>query len=218
MSRILVVTNPSHDAITEYFGSWMTKAVEAAKRQPDTVVVELTKEDANREALMKAIEENNPQLVILNGHGDDTEMCGFGMDEILIRCGDNEHCLSGKILHMLACDTGSKLGPACIKVGSAAYIGYTKKFKLVRNRNTQTHEERLNDGFAAKVLDPAFEAINALIEGATVSEAFERSQERHKEVLATLANSNDGNDIAIGSCVRENFLCQIQLGNGAARF
>jgi hypothetical protein len=114
MSRILVVTNPCDDRVTEYLDTWSEKAINLAKAQPDTFVYELRDKKANQAEFIKVVEEKQPRLILFNGHGNHDFITGFGQ-EILIRCGENEHYLKNAIIHAMSCNAGKTLGPACIK-------------------------------------------------------------------------------------------------------
>src|SRR5581483_8420715 len=120
MSRILVVTNPCDDKVTEYLDTWSEKAINLAKEQPDTFVYELRWEKANREDFVKVIEEKQPRLILFNGHGNHDFITGFNQD-VLVRCGENEQLLKDKIVHAMSCNAGKTLGPEAIKIGSVAY-------------------------------------------------------------------------------------------------
>lgn len=217
MGRILVITNPSDDRPTQYLSAWIEKIVELAKKQPDTKVLSLDKELANREHLSRIIENEKPQLIIFNGHGDSNCITGFGQ-EVLVQCGDNEAILKNKIVHSLSCNSGEMLGPASIKIGTLAYIGYREKFKLT-HLNQLTNQERLKDGVANFFLSPAFEAVIALIEGASAGEAYARSQKIYSENLRVLITSkNTDYNTTVASQVYHNMIYQVCLGDNAAAF
>lgn len=217
MTRILLITNPSDDRPTQYLGAWSEKIVDLAKKQPDTKVFSLDKEMANKQQLSCVIEKEKPQLIIFNGHGDSNCITGFGQ-EILIKCGDNEAVLEDAIIHSLSCDSGALLGPASIKIGALAYIGYREKFKLI-HLNQETNQERLDDNVANFFLSPAFEVVVALIEGASVGEAYARSQKIYAENLRALITSkNTDFNTTVASQVFHNMKYQICLGNNAATF
>ena len=58
MSRIILVSNAStpNDAPTEYLDSWFGRILELAKKQKDTKLFELKKEQSNRKELTALIE------------------------------------------------------------------------------------------------------------------------------------------------------------------
>lgn len=217
MARILLITNPSDDRPTEYLGAWSERIVELAKKQPDTKIISLDRESANRKQLTYVVEKEKPQLIIFNGHGDNNCITGFGQ-EILVQCDDNVVLLKHKIIHSLSCNSGELLGPASIKIGALAYIGYREKFKLI-HLNQETHQTRLEDSVANFFLAPAFEAVIALVEGSLTGEAYARSQKIYAENLRVLVTSkNTDYNTTVASQVYHNMIYQVCLGDNTTSF
>jgi hypothetical protein len=217
MSRILVVTNPCDDKVTEYLDTWSEKAISLAKTKPDTFVYELRGKKANQADFIKIVEEKQPRLILFNGHGNHDLITGFNQ-EVLIRCGENEGCLKNAIIHAMSCNAGKTLGPACIKIGSLAYIGYKEEFKLT-HLNKNTKEEQLQDEVAKFFLEPAYEVIIALIEGSTVGEAYDRSRKMCGDNLTSLITSNSPSlNSSVASRLYYNYQHQICLGDGKVAF
>jgi len=88
MARIILVTNPSDDTVLEYLNAWSSLIVKAVKKQKDTLIFELKKEKANKQLLSRLIQKERPQLIVFNGHGNNTSIAGFNK-EILIKRNDN---------------------------------------------------------------------------------------------------------------------------------
>ncbi|MDP2749987.1 MAG: hypothetical protein Q8O89_04095 [Nanoarchaeota archaeon] len=217
MSRILLVSNAHHDNQTEYLTSWFEKVVEVAKKQNDIKIIELKKEQANKKNLVEMIEKENPQFIIFNGHGNDDSICGFN-HEILIKCDDNEVLLSGKIVHSMACKCANILGGKCITLGTKCFIGYKEDFELWSTKQ-KTKEDQLKDGMAGFFLNPAYEAIIALVEGSNAGEAFRRSQNMYKENILTLITSkNTHYSTIVANSLYSNFQNQVCLGDKITSF
>lgn len=217
MPRIILITNPANDQPTKYLDSWSKLIIEAVKKQKDTIIFELNKARANKQELTQLIQKEKPQLIIFNGHGDNKTIVGFDQ-KVLIRCDDNEHLLKGKIVHSMSCDSGKELGPKCIKLGTLSYVGYEEKFELT-HLNKQTDQDRLNDPVAGFFLKPAFEVILALIEGATVEEAYKRSQKIYVENLRLLMTSRFAEyNTKVASRLYHNLKYQVCLGDSNVNF
>lgn len=217
VARILLITNPAHDIPTEYLDAWSKRALDVARQQPDVRIFELNKTEATKENVTKIIEAEKPQLVIFNGHGNENVITGYEF-EILIQINDNEILLEKKIIHAFACAAGKNLGPKCVAIGSAAYIGYREKFQLT-HLNKLTETEQINDPIATFFLEPAFSAILALIEGKTMIEAYNISQAmylQHLQILLT-SSSTDLNT-TVAARLYHNLRHQVCLGNQVARF
>lgn len=217
MARILLVLNAHHDNQTEYLTSWFEKVAEATKKQKDIKIIELTKEGSKRRALIDAIEKENPQLVIFNGHGDSETIYGFNY-EVLVKCNDNETMLSGKIVHSMACRSASVLGKKCIALGTKCFIGYKEDFELWNTRQ-KAKEDQLKDQMAGLFLSPAYEVIIALVEGNNTAEAYKRSQKMYKENITALVTSkNKHHNTVVANSLYNNFKNQVCLGDQIAIF
>lgn len=217
MARILLVSNAHHDNQTEYLTSWFEKVAEATKKQKDVKIIELTKEGSKRRALVNAIEKENPQLIIFNGHGDGETIYGFDY-EVLVKCNDNEAILSGKIVHSMACSSASVLGKKCVTLGTKCFIGYKEDFELWSTRQ-KTKEYQLKDQVAGLFLSPAYEVIIALVEGSNTAEAYKRSQKMYKEnILALVTSKNKYHNTVVAKSLYNNFKNQVCLGDQAVSF
>jgi hypothetical protein len=217
MSRIILVSNASHDAPTEYLASWFSGIVDLLKQRTDTILFELKKDKANRKEFTKLIERENPQFVIFNGHGNDELIAGFNQD-ILVRCDDNESILEGKIVHSMACESAKKLGQKCIIIGTKSFIGYKEKFNLV-HLNKKSETEQLGDPIAEFFLKPAYEVVAALVEGEKTGTAYIRSQNMYREKLTVLLTSdNTEYNTVLASRLYHNFQNQVCLGDQVASF
>lgn len=217
MARIVVITNPAHDVPTQYLDVWVEKAITAAKKQKDTKIIELAKEEVTRDNLEKTISAENPNLILFHGHGNNTVIGGF-KDTILIKADENIELLNNTIVHSLACESGKTIGPKSIEIGTQAFIGYKEEFKFMHSGKV-TKKEKANDGIASFFLEPAFEAVIALIEGDDAATAFERSQKIYKENLKMLVAQNaTAQNTAMPSLLFHDLKYQVQLGESTARF
>ncbi len=217
MSRIILVTNPADDIPLKYLDAWLELIIETAKKQKDTLIFELKNEQANKQELTRVIQKEKPQLILFNGHGNDSCIAGF-KQKILIKCNDNEYLLKGKIVHSISCNSGKELGQKCIKIGTLSYIGYSEEFKLT-HLNKQTKQERLNDPIATFFLGPAFEVVLVLINGATTAEAYKKSQAMYAKCLRTLLTSSKTEyNTTIASRLFHNLKYQVCLGDHQVSF
>lgn len=217
VSRILLITNPADDSPTKYLDAWSELVLEIAKKQNDVFVFELRDQRANKQELTRVIQKQKPQLIIFNGHGSDASITGFGQ-KVLIKCEDNECLQKEKIVHSMSCSSGKELGQKCIKIGTLSYIGYSEEFKLV-HLNKQTKQERRSDPVATFFLKPAFEAVFALIRGATTGKAYKESQKVYVENLRRLTTSSlTEYNTSVASRLYHDLKYQVCLGDSQARF
>lgn len=211
MSRIIIITNPSDDIPTQYLDSWSRELIETAKKEKDTSIFELREKEANRKKLTELIQEKKPQLIIFNGHGTSESIMGFST-EVLIKCDDNEALLKNLMVHSLSCNSGKKLGPRCIKIGTLAYIGYSEKFKFA-HMDKKTPREQVQDDVAKLFFEPAFKAILSLIQGKTAQEAYNNAQKAYAEnIQICLASTSTDYNTTVASMLFHDFKYQVCLG------
>jgi hypothetical protein len=143
----------------------------------------LEAEKVNTTTLESYLKKQNPKLVALNGHGGPDVV--YGQDhKPLIKADQNLAILKDRIIHVLACNAGKVLGPACIKSGTKAWLGYKRKFLIPFDKNK--YFIPLEDNLAASALEPALEVVRSLIKGNTVRDAFNNSQRAFAKSIAKL--------------------------------
>lgn len=86
-----------------------------------------------RYEITTVINKTKPELIVLNGHGDADLITGQD-NEILIKTGENEGLLTGKIIYALSCRTAKILGPKSIEKKTKCYLGYTEDFVFFCHR------------------------------------------------------------------------------------
>lgn len=215
--RVVIVTNPSHDAITQYIHSWFEVVIDSIKKQPNAFeVYELKNSKVTRENLIKLVEEKNPNLILFHGHGSSKAIGGFESN-ILIACDDNEKLLENKIIHSLTCNSGEILGPKCVSCGTKAFIGYKKEFKFVHLGKTTSLSQK-SDPVAELFLLPALEVDKALLEGSSLKQAHLRSKKMYADhFMIFLANKNPKLDMCKGR-IYHDMINQVVLGDQDCSF
>lgn len=172
MNKTILITAPRFDLATHYLSEW-TKPVIVFAKNKGFVVHVLKQKECTKKNFEKRVKNNKPHLVLLNGHGDYDRVTGQNM-EVILRVGDNEELMNKKILHAFSCSSANKLGPACIKKGTIAYVGFNQDFIF-------WHDEKysatpLKDDTAKHFFEPTNLVPISLIKGNSVKEAFNKSQ------------------------------------------
>jgi hypothetical protein len=89
--------------------------------------------------------------------------------------------LENKIVHAFACSSASILGPASIKKGAVAYIGFNQDFVFLQD---EAHTAApLKDHVAKHFLEATNMAPISLIKGNTVQESYQRSQDAFDKAI-----------------------------------
>ena len=184
MNNIIVITKPQYDDATFYLSKWSEKIIDVAYKSNKTII-QLKREKSNKAELEKAISSKNPYFLILNGHGDEITIYGH-KDKPLIKLGQNEKLLKGKITYTVACDAAIKLGKSCIGKNTH-FVGYENKFVFCFDENSMANP--LNDNFAK----PFFESTNAvpisIIKGKSIKNSVEKSKALFEKYIIYYRNS-----------------------------
>ena len=71
MNKILLVTRPKYDDGTEYL-SYYASLIFRETEDRGIQIKDFEGKEANKENVIKFIENKNPQLLFVNGHGDES--------------------------------------------------------------------------------------------------------------------------------------------------
>ncbi len=213
MSRILI-TRPEHDPLTRHLSSWNGKIIEHAKGRGHTVT-DLHKEKANKKEFEGRMKKLNPDLVLLNGHGDDAYVMGHN-NEVIVKEGENSRLLKDKITYAVACSSAKVLGPACAD-NRTTFIGYNEYFVL--NLDRRYFFNPLRDERAARFLEPSNKVALSLVKGHTAKEASEISKKAFREHIISLLTKGkpDVDEIDDAKSLYWNMTHQVCLGNEEAK-
>lgn len=142
-------------------------------------------------------------IIIGVGHGDPDVFAGFN-DSVILAVGKyNPREVRGKVIKLLACETGLELGPDLIQNGATAYMGYRDEYLWVCDAD-MAHRPWA-DKMAATSLMPVVDSLNALLDGKSCREAldielagYERNAETDDELIRSCLIFNRDNAILLG--------------------
>lgn len=168
-NTILIVRTMSEEDIpTKYIFYW----AELIKKEAKLLglnVVDLKNEDFNEKRIKRLIEEYNPFLIFLNGHGTEYSIKGYdGKTDIIIAC-KNDHLFKDRIVYALSCGTAKILGKSAYNKGCQCYIGYTRDVIFP----TQELEDVLSDSVSKPFMRISNEIVLTLIKGGSPEEAIQ---------------------------------------------
>lgn len=212
MSKILV-TRPEYDYPTRYISTWAKKIVDLANKKGSAL--DLPKQKANKKLVESMLQKHDPPLVFFNGHG--SEDCVMGQDdEVLIKAGENDKALAGKIVYSLSCSSAAVLGPASVKNGASAYIGYEKYFALLyeESKRMHCHEDKLAELF----LEPSNQVMVSLIKGNTVQKSYESAKNSFKKNIRKLLTSTSSPHSVSVPYLLWDLQAFTYVGNGVAKY
>ncbi|MFA6587691.1 MAG: hypothetical protein WCT08_01340 [Patescibacteria group bacterium] len=168
MNKSILLTRPTHDRTVIYISRWAEKVINFAKEKGDKIL-DLFGEKANKQQFESMLKKQCPSYCYLNGHGD--SKCITGQYNIpLVTINNNHDILTSKVVYGLSCSAAKELGPACVKSGTKAFIGYNDDYIFTFDDNSRTRP--LDDKLAKLFLEPSNLISTSLIKGHTVSESI----------------------------------------------
>ncbi len=181
-----LVSRPDHDNTVFYLHEWSKELIQKAEEK-GFKILDCNGEKSNRETVEKMIEKQEPELILFNGHGSPTKICGH-KNEVVIEQGKNEHLLKDKIIYARSCSTAASLGASSVAKGAKAYIGYKEDFAFLTGEFSAS--KPLNDEYARPFLNASNQVIRSLLKGLTAQEANQRSQTVFDEEIEALERSD----------------------------
>jgi len=212
--KSILITRPQGDIALKYLEVWSQKIIEVANKKGATVL-DLSGARANRKEMEKIIKKKDPDLIVINGHGDYDLITGQNQ-EILFQANDNEDILSKAIVYAISCRSAKILGEAVASKGNRAYIGYSEDFIFLYNQSKIYHP--LEDEKAKLFLEPSNQVAISLLKNHSAGEASTSSKQyfiRNIQKLMSSDNKSSENSQFI-STLYWNFKNQVCLGNSEA--
>jgi len=143
-------------------------------------------------------------VIIGVGHGDVDAFTGHNEALILEVGRYDPREVEGKVIKLLSCQTGVKLGPDLIGNGAASFAGYKDDYLWIMDADLVLTP--WSDKMAATSLMPVIDGLNALLDGRTAREAFDTELEGYRrnaeaeqdELMRALIEFNRDNAVLLG--------------------
>jgi len=167
----LIGVAPCFDDVTQISHRWLRELVKYLDENalfPSEKWILLEKEDAIREKVERAIEENPEGIVVFYDHGEESGLVQQGGKEYVIDL-KNAGKFKGKVIYTMACLAGKKLGIEHWKNGGV-FWGYKEVFGFT------TQEEHL-------FMECANAGLICRIKGKTWEECFEHAKQKFNEAI-----------------------------------
>ncbi|PCI21268.1 hypothetical protein COB64_00090 [Candidatus Wolfebacteria bacterium] len=186
-----LITRPRHELVTYYLYHWSEVLIEEAKKKGS--IYQLDKEKANKKTLESYLKKQEPEVVILNGHGDELNIAGHN-DEIIMST-SSAHLLKDCNVYMRACSAGKLLGEEVVKQGAKSFIGYKEPFLFFKKN--EYIGKPLEDDYARPFFETSNQVALSLINGRNAKEANEDSFKKYKKAIKSLLTSEASNSFLI---------------------
>jgi len=159
-------------------------------------------------------------IIIGMGHGDVDTFTGQN-ESLILQVGNYDpNEIKNKVIKLLSCQTGVKLGPDLVRNGARAYLGYTDDYLWVCDADKLSTP--WSDHLASPFMMPVMNSINAILDGKTVEEAYrievdeylKNAEAEEEEIIKSLIKFNMKNTIILGDrdariSPRPNFILPI---------
>jgi hypothetical protein len=211
MTKSILVTRPDHEIVTKYCSVWSEDVVTLAKSKAMDVY-DLKGKKAVRKEFESYIRSQMPSLIFLNGHGNGQLVTGQNDEPLL----DDSAPVNDSILYARSCDAAQELGPALVRRGARAFIGYQRKFTLFYDPAFVTKPHK--DPMARRFMESSNLVVSTLIKDHTADEADQRAKDAMlRHLKAMLSSEATFEERYAAPAMWNNMAVQVVLGNGNAR-
>jgi hypothetical protein len=214
MKRGIIITLPRYDDTTEYLSQWSYEIQEEANKK-SIKIKELRDKQANRKEFEKAIDKLNLNMIIFNGHGSESTICGHD-DEILIKEGENDNLLARKITYSRSCESAASLGIKCMD-GSpdGCFIGYNFPFMFYINHKWVTNPRK--DKLAGLFLSSSNLVPISILKGNSCFNAHEKSRKQFLKNIKKVLRDKTKESFLIAEALWNNYSGQTIIGKKKAQ-
>lgn len=186
MSKSLLVTRPNYDETTNYLYFWSGLVIKEARKHGFDIY-DLFGKKATKKNFDSYLKSQKPDVLFLNGHGDEKTITGHDSEPILES--EKKGPVNKAIIYARSCDAASVLGKKLIADGARAFIGYLRKF--IFGYTLSKISKPLEDSLAKLFLEPSNLVVTAIIKGHNAQTAHEHSKkvmfENFKKMISTTA-------------------------------
>lgn len=137
------------------------------------------------------LKKTQPQLIMLNGHGNDSQVAGQD-NEVLLDTPPGKDIVDGRIIYALSCSAARILGHSCIKNGAKAFIGYNEDYIFLHKHPKISHP--LQDKRASLFFEPSNLIPISLLKDKTSKEAYSASRQQLRKNIIDFFNSETYNE------------------------
>ena len=187
MNFNFLITRPEHDDTTLYLSNWCKESIKLALKK-EANISDLHREKVNKKEFESRVIKNNPEFIVLNGHGNEDSVTGH-KNEDLLSIESDDKILNLNIVYAISCRSAKNLGMKCIEKGTNCYTGYTDDFIFVYEKEKISRP--LSDETAKLFLEPSKLFIETIIKNNSVKEALHRSKKKMQDNFLKAISGNE---------------------------
>ncbi len=121
----MLITRPRHDKATNYLFEWSKEVIDAAESKGWNIS-KTDGEKANRIEVQSRLQKVLADFVFFNGHGNEYEICGHNLENIIDR--SSSRLLKNSVVFARSCNCLAGLGGTAVENGCKAFVGYSDNF------------------------------------------------------------------------------------------
>jgi len=186
MSRKFLITRPRHEYGVTYLFYWSEEILRFAKKN-NISFSDFKDKKANRKNVEKYLKKQDPKLVIFNGHGSPTMICGHE-DEPLIVSNENESLLNSKTTYAISCEAAADLGKRIVEKDGKAFIGYEGPFGFIYDASKECTP--LKDKLAKPFKNVSNTIVISILKGNSIEKAVGKSKHLTSELIRKYSTSD----------------------------
>lgn len=160
--------------------------------------------------LLGAMEQYQPDLVVLSGHGSAAVFTGAGMQEVLRAC-TNDQMMAGSHSMFISCLVGLQLVPSIVRKGGLAAQGYVKEFIWMIDGSGNP----AMDPYAASFERILVESAVALMKGGSWRDWYQTFHRVCNEEITRWGASDDPVAASVIMCIRQDKSAAVVSGAGS---
>ena len=197
-----------NDLPTVYASYWAERIIGEARKVGHTTR-ELTGGMVTPAGLQSSMEQYQPDMVVLAGHGGPNVFTGAGMQVVLQGC-INDGMMKGSQSMFVSCLTGLQLVPSMVSKGSLAASGFTKEFVWMIDGSISPATDR----YAASFTRFWVEASRALFQSGSWKNYYQVGKRVWAEEEVKWQQSTDPVAPSVILCIRQNSSAMVVNGAG----
>ncbi len=163
--------DPTKIDATEFAFPWFDEVISKAGGLGYTTT-DLARENDTRDNFEDSIAYDDPLFVTGVGHGGYNIYTGQNTEPLLIS-GENDNLMADRVVYLLSCRVGARLGRTIMEKGGIAFLGYKQDYVLCG--------QEPGDEYSHSFAECSNAIINALLEGKTPDEAYNAALDKYDE-------------------------------------
>jgi len=214
MKEGVLITLPASDDVTEYLSAFSRSIFEACEKS-STKITSLEKEKVTKKNFFDKVKSYDYNFIVFNGHGGKDYIKGH-KDEVLVKVGESENLLNGRITYARSCWAAKEIGTACIKNNPhGCVIGYEIPFMFLMDITWSTSP--LKDKIAKIFFTTSNLVPLGIIKGHTTKKSHENAKASMlKEIKKSLMRKDKDSQIR-AQTLWNNYIGQCLIGNSEMR-